>query len=583
LELRSYRVNIFCSCEEPICQLKELSSSLAVQFFLMERLLPLFPLLFFIISGFGQSRLFPSEERIYSRQDSLRGSITPERAWWDLLYYALKVDVDIETQTISGSNSVTYKVLKNHHTLQIDLQPPMKIDKVVQEGKVLNVRQEGNVHFIKLIKNQVDGTENQLEITFSGKPRKAIRAPWEGGFSWTEDKNGRPFVATSNQGLGASVWWPCKDHPYDEPDNGQLLSITVPKDLIAVGNGRLMETKKLKNKNTYVWKVVNPINNYGVNINIGNYTNISSTYDGLKGKLDVDFWVLKQNKEKAEKQFQDAYRTLEAFEYWFGPYPFYEDSYKLVEVPYLGMEHQSSVTYGNNFMNGYLGTDLSDTGWGLKWDFIIIHESGHEWFANNITHKDAADIWIHEGFTSYSESLFTEYFYGKKAGAEYTKGLRKRIQNQSPVIGDYDVNNKASRDVYYKGHNLLHTIRQIINDDERWKSILVGMNKDFYHRTVSSSEIEKYISEKSGIDLSKIFDQYLRDIRVPVLEYFIKDNLLHYRWTNVIEGFDMPLKAKIAGENIWLSPAESFSRIQIEDEDVEFDNNFYVYTFQLKD
>jgi len=549
----------------------------------MKKLFLFLPFLFFIASGFSQSRLLVPEKNTYSRQDSLRGSITPERAWWDLLYYDLRVDVDIETQTISGSNSIIYRVLENHDTFQVDLQPPMRIDKVIQEGKVLDVIHEGNAHFVKLIKNQVEGVENQIEIAFSGKPRKAVNAPWDGGFSWTEDEHKKPFVATSNQGIGASVWWPCKDHPYDEPDNGQLLSITVPKDLVAVGNGRLVDTRNLKNKKTYIWKVVNPINNYGVNINIGNYTNISSTYDGLRGKLDVDFWVLKQNKAKAGEQFQDVYRTLEALEHWFGPYPFYEDSYKLVEVPYLGMEHQSSVTYGNKFMKGYLGTDLSDTGWGLKWDFIIVHESGHEWFANNITHQDAADMWIHEGFTSYSESLFTEYFYGKKAGAEYTRGLRKRIQNQSPVIGAYNVNGKGSRDMYYKGHNMLHTIRQIINDDEKWRNILVGMNKDFYHQTVSSAAVEKYISDKSGIDFSKVFDQYLRDIRIPVLEYFTKDDMLHYRWTNVVKAFDMPLKVKIHDESIWLNPTESFSQIQVGNGEIEFDNNFYAYIFQLKD
>ena len=516
----------------------------------------------------------------YSRQDSLRGSITPERVWWDLLHYDLSVDVDIKTRTISGSNTIAYKVLDGQNTLQIDLQRPMRIDQVLQEGKELEVNQEGNAYFINLVKAQARGDENELTIVFSGKPRKAVRAPWDGGFSWKEDENGKPFVATSNQGLGASVWWPCKDHPYDEPDNGQLLSITVPKELVAVGNGRLIDTKKSGDKKTYVWKVVNPINNYGVNINIGDYTNMSSTYDGLKGTLDVDFWVLKQNKEKAEIQFQDAYRTLEALEYWFGPYPFYEDSYKLVEVPYLGMEHQSSVTYGNKYMNGYLGTDLSDTGWGLKWDFIIIHESGHEWFANNITYKDAADMWIHEGFTSYSESLFTEYFYGKEAGASYTKGLRKRIQNQAPVIGDYDVNNEGSGDMYYKGHNMLHTIRQIVADDEKWREILVGLNKDFYHQTVSSAEVEQYIMEKSGIDFSKVFDQYLRDIRVPVLEHFFKEGQLNYRWTNVVEKFDMPVDISLDGAKRRIYPAAEWK--QVEGEAVEIDDNYYIYNQLMK-
>ena len=528
----------------------------------------------------GQTHLFKKTSE-YSRQDSLRGSITAERAWWDLKHYDLHVDVDIENRTIQGSNLVSYKVLSEHNRMQIDLQYPMKIDKALQDGEELEVHREGNAHFIQLLKDQKVGSEEKLLIEFSGKPRKAIRAPWDGGFSWREDENGKPFVATSNQGLGASVWWPCKDHPYDEPEDGQLLSITVPKELVAVGNGRLVNTKKMGSKKTYSWKVVNPINNYGININIGDYVNISSSYQGSKGELDVDFWVLKDHEEMAKEHFKDAYRTLEALEHWFGPYPFYEDSYKLVEVPYLGMEHQSSVTYGNKFMKGYLGTDLSETGWGLKWDFIIVHETGHEWFANNLTYSDAADMWVHEGFTSYSESLFTEYFYGKEAGATYSRGLRKRIQNLKPVIGDYHVNKEGSGDMYYKGHNMLHTIRQIINDDELWRSILIGLNKDFYHQTVSSAQIEAYIIEKCGIDLTKIFDQYLRDIRIPVLEYYLKENKLHYRWTNVVEGFNMPIKAKVGNEAVWLTPSASFTSIEVKSPNVAFDDNFYVYTFQL--
>jgi len=532
------------------------------------------------ISLTGQTYLLKKTSE-YSRQDSLRGSITAERIWWDLRHYNLRVDVDIENRTIQGSNLVTYKVLSEHNRMQIDLQYPMKIDRALQDGEELEVHREGNAHFIQLLKDQRVGSEDKLLIEFSGKPRKAILAPWDGGFSWKEDENGKPFVATSNQGLGASVWWPCKDHPYDEPEDGQLLSITVPKELVAVGNGRLIDTKKKGSKKTYIWKVVNPINNYGININIGDYVNISSTYEGLKGKLDVDFWVLKNHEETAKEHFKDAYRTLEALEHWFGPYPFYEDSYKLVEVPYLGMEHQSSVTYGNKFMKGYLGTDLSDTGWGLKWDFIIVHETGHEWFANNLTYKDAADMWIHEGFTSYSESLFTEYFYGKGAGASYSRGLRKRIQNLKPIIGDYHVNKEGSGDMYYKGHNMLHTIRQIINNDELWRSILVGLNKDFYHQTVSSAQVEAYIIEKCEIDLKKIFDQYLRDIRIPVLEYYQKEDKLHYRWTNVIEGFNMPLKVVVDNQEIWLNPSTSFTSISVQSPNVAFDNNFYVYTFRL--
>jgi len=533
-----------------------------------------------IFDGLSQSRVLTPIRQGYTRQDSLRGSITPERSWWDLLHNDLKVEVDISERSINGSNTITYRVLESQDLLQIDLQPPMKIDKVTQEGLDLQVVREGNAHFVKLMKEQTKGKENTLTIYFSGKPRTAVRAPWDGGFSWSEDENGAPFVATSNQGLGASVWWPCKDHPYDEPDNGQILSITVPKDLVAVGNGRLVKTKKTKDKKTFVWEVVNPINNYGVNVNIGKYTKIPSTYDGLKGELDVDFWVLEQNEKRAREHFKDAYRTLEALEHWFGPYPFYEDSYKLVEVPYLGMEHQSSVTYGNKFTKGYLGTDLSDTGWGLKWDFIIIHESGHEWFANNITYRDAADMWIHEGFTSYSESLFTEYFYGKEAGAAYSRGLRKRIQNQAQVIGDYDVNKEGSGDMYYKGHNMLHTIRQIIGDDEIWRTILVGLNRDFYHQTVSTTQVENYISRASNIDFTKVFDQYLRDIRIPVLEYFIKNQRIHYRWTGVVDGFDMPIDVLLQDTKVRLYPETAWK--QIDGDALKIDDNYYIYSQEMK-
>ncbi len=519
----------------------------------------------------------------FSEQDSLRGSITPERVWWDLKKYDLYVSIDPEAKSISGKNTVSYKVLEQYNTMQIDLQEPMNIIKVEQEGKELKFDRNGNAFFIQLEAEQNVGEMKQLTIHYDGKPREAVRAPWDGGFSWKKDDNDNHFIATSNQGLGASVWWPCKDHMYDEPEDGLILSMNVPAGLVAVGNGRLEKKKKEKNKTvTYTWKVVNPINNYGVNVNIGDYVNIKSEYDGLNGTLDVDFWVLSYNKEKAEVHFEDAFRTLEAFEHWFGPYPFYEDSYKLVEVPYLGMEHQSSVTYGNGYQKGYRGRDLSGTGWGLKWDYIIIHETGHEWFANNITYKDAADMWVHEGFTSYSESLFTEYFYGKEAGAEYTRGLRVGISNREPIIGEYDVNKEGSGDMYSKGHNMLHTIRQIINDDEKWREILVGLNKDFYHETVTTKQIEDYISEKSGIDLSKVFEQYLRDVRIPVLEYAINEDGMYYRWVNCMRGFEMPIKATINGEETILEAKNQYQKFDGEVSNVEFDNNFYVYTFQIR-
>jgi aminopeptidase N len=273
---------------------------------------------------------------------------------------------------------------------------------------------------------------------------------------------------------------------------------------------------------------------------------------------------------------------MKAFEHWFGPYPFYEDDYKLVDAPYLGMEHQSAVAYGNKYLNGYLGKDLSGSGWGLKWDFIIVHESGHEWFANNITTKDIADMWVHEGFTSYSESLFTEYYYGKQAGSEYVIGARKTIANDKPINGPYNVNKGGSTDMYSKAANMLHTIRQVINNDEKFRAILRGLNKTFYHQTVTAKHVQDYISKNSSWELSKIFDQYLNYTTIPTLEYKINKDVLYYRWTNVIKDFRMPLKV-LAKTNVYefIYPTENFKQLKINPATFKVDDNFYILSKKI--
>lgn len=522
------------------------------------------------------SAQFFQNKQEFTRQDTLRGSITPERAWWDLTFYHLDVSVDLEDSTISGVNTVQYNVLDSFDVMQIDLQEPMFIERVTQDGKELSFYREGNVYFITLKKEQVVDQLEELSIQFDGKPIVAVRPPWDGGLTWTRDKNGNPFIANANQGIGSSVWWPNKDIAYDEVDS-MLISVTVPDDLVDVSNGRLRSVQENGDgTKTWNWFVSNPINNYGVNINIGDYVNFKEIYAGENDELDMDYWVLSYNKEKAIAQFAEAPRTMEALEYWFGPYPFYEDSYKLVEAPYLGMEHQSSVTYGNGFENGYRGTDLSGSGWGLTFDFIIVHESGHEWFANNITYADVADMWIHESFTHYSEYLFLEYHFGKKAADEYQKGVRLRIQNDSPIIGIYGVHNEGSSDMYYKGGNMLHMLRQIFNDDEVWRETLRGLNKEFYHQTVSSAQIEEYISKRLDIDLTPFFDQYLRDVRIPTLEYSFKDGNLLYRWGNAVSGFNAPVDVFVDGEEIRLSPTTSWSRIESFGKKLVVDPNFYV-------
>jgi aminopeptidase N len=526
--------------------------------------------------------LAPSQTK-FTRQDTLRGSITPERAWWDLTFYHLDIVVKPSDSTIYGTNAVTYRVINSSDIMQIDLQPPLEIFKAEQNGKSLSFNREGNVYWIRMAEKQKPGETYSLILNYGGRPKISRRPPWEGGITWKKDKNNLPFVASSCQGDGASLWWPCKDHMYDEPDS-MLISVNVPSNLMDVSNGRLRSVVKHKNNTTtYNWFVANPINNYGVNINIADYAHFSEVFDGEKGKLDCDYYVLKENLEKAKIQFKQAPMMLSAFEYWFGPYPFYEDGYKLVEAPYLGMEHQSSITYGNGFRNGYMGTDLSGSGWGDKFDFIIVHESGHEWFANNITYEDIADMWIHESFINYSENLYVEYYYGKDAGSEYVLGSRRNIRNDRPVTGIYNVNFSGSGDMYYKGGSMLHTIRQIVDDDEKWRSILRGLNKDFYHQVVKGSQIEEYMTSKAGINLKPVFDQYLRDIRIPVFEYYVKGNKLTFRWIDCVRGFNMPLRIYVSGVRKDIIPTSSFSTIDLETDNaiITVDANYYVGSLNM--
>jgi len=542
----------------------------------MIRFLLLAVILFIVLPVYSQAPLFTA-------QDTLRGSITAERAWWDLNYYDLSIEVNPDEKSISGSNTIRYKVLSESQVIQIDLQSPLVITKITQDGYDLIFNSIGNAHWVTLLKPQKIGEYNELIVFYSGHPKEADNAPWDGGFSWSTDSNGNPFVATSCQGLGASIWWPNKDHMYDEVDS-MAISVTVPKNLMNVSNGRLREIEEGPNSITYHWFVTNPINNYGVNVNIADYVYFGETYEGENGQLSMDYYVLRENLVKAEKQFKQAGLMMEAFEYWFGPYPFYEDGYKLVEVPYLGMEHQSSVTYGNKFQNGYRGTDLSGSGWGLKFDFIIIHESGHEWFANNITNIDIADMWIHESFTAYSENLYLDYYFGTEASAAYVIGTRKRIRNDRPIIGVYGVNYEGSPDMYYKGANMLHTLRQLLEDDEKWRQILRGLNKEFYHQTVTTQQIENYLSEQTKIDLTAFFNQYLRTTKIPVLEFRLKDNKIRFRYTNIVKDFDMPVRIKVNDQEKWLFPEAEWKSENLAAKgttQVLVDENFYILVKNL--
>lgn len=525
----------------------------------------------------GEAAPSQAEER---SAEELRGSVTAERAWWDLMHYRLEVEVFPETKSLRGTNTVRFKVLTPATRMQIDLQQPLEIKQVVWSETTLEFSRVGDVYWIDFPHElEIDSTHS-IRIDYEGTPTESLNPPWSGGLTWAKDSNDHPFITTTCQGIGASIWWPNKDHGYDEPDQGMDVLITVPAELAAVSNGRLIQTTQATDQatRTFHWQVTLPINNYCINMNIGDYVHFSDTVEGEGGELQMDYWVLSDSLERAQEQFKEAPRVIEAFEHWFGKYPFYEDSYKLVQVPYLGMEHQSSVTYGNGFQNGYRGSDLSGTGVGMLFDFIIVHESGHEWFGNNISMKDVADMWIHESFTNYSENLFVEYHFSQKEAEDYVIGCRRRIRNDQPIIGEYNLNRSGSSDMYYKGGNLLHTLRHMINDDEKWRSILRGLNETFYHQTVTTEQVEQYISERAGRDFSKFFDQYLRTTDIPKLVYSIDGSRITYRLTNGVAGLEMPLRVTVDGQTHWITASETERQLETENEIESFsvDRNFYI-------
>lgn len=522
---------------------------------------------------YGQNNSYP-----YTKIDTLKGSNTEYRDWWDVKKYILTVEPDITSKSLQGTNEIIFDS-KAVGTMQLDLQEPMQIDEIFTDNNTkLSFTKDGDIYLIDLkghIKNY--SSNNKIIIKFSGKPKLANNPPWDGGWIFTNDNDNNPWVTVVCEGIGASVWFPCKEYLGDKIDGGMELSIITNQK--GVGNGKLISNSSInKTKNIYTWNISNPISNYNIIPYIGNYVNFSDTYNGLKGKLTLNYWVLPSNLEKAKDHFSQVKKMLKAFEYWLGPYPFYEDGYKLVETPYLGMEHQSGIAYGNQYLNGYLGNDLSNTDVGLNWDYIIVHESGHEWFGNNITCKDLADLWIHEAFTTYTETLFTEYFYGKDKANEYIIGQRNLIENEHPIIGNYGVREKGSVDMYFKGANMIHTIRQEINNDSIFRDILIGLNKEFYHQTVSSKQIENYISEKSGIDFSKVFDQYLRTTNIPTLEYYQKGNELIYRWNYVVPEFTMNIKTSLGN----LKPSSNWKSMRMPKNsslyDFKVDKNYYINT-----
>ena len=513
----------------------------------------------------------------FTRRDSLQGGLRAERTAYDVKRYDLNITINPEQRSIKGFNEITFDVVSPTQKIQIDLFENMKVDSIIWNSKKLNYKRDNDAVFIDFPEKLASKSNHKLKFYYSGNPLIAKNAPWDGGFVFKKDSNGKDFIGVAVQGTGASLWYPVKDSQSDEPDNGASIKVAVPNGLMNVSNGRFLGSQDLKNGYTrWDWEVKNPINNYTITVNIADYIHIQDKMPDL----DLDYYVLRENEAKAREHFMEVKPMMECFQSKFGRYPFWEDGYKLVETPYLGMEHQSAVAYGNKYKKGYMGMDLSGTGVGMFFDFITIHETGHEWFGNSITSTDIADMWIHEGFTTYSESVFIECIKGYNDAMKYVNGQARNVRNDKPIIGQYGVNNEGSGDMYYKGSLLLNTLRHVIGDDEKWWKILYNYSETFKKKIITSDTVINYFNKASGMDLSTIFHQYLYTNQVPVFLYKIKGDYLYYSWNNTTDDFNMPLDIGFDDTKIRLQPTIKEQKIKLKKLSKKsfqiYDNQFFV-------
>ena len=536
-------------------------------------------LLVFVLTATSLSAQLMKDKEQFTRKDSLQGGLRIERTCYDVQRYDLNVKLNIEDKYISGYNDISFKVVSTTKKIQVDLFDSMQIDSIVFQQHKLSYKRDNNAVFIDFPIGLAANTSQILRFYYSGKTPIAKNAPWDGGFVFTKDAQGKPWVGVACQGTGASMWYPVKDSQSDEPDLGATIKVAVPNGLMDVSNGRLMGSEDLKNGYTrWDWEVKNPINTYDITINVADYAHIHDTYKGL----DLDYYILKENEAKARTHFEEVKPLMECYQTKFGPYPFANDGYKLVETPYLGMEHQSAVAYGNKYKKGYQGFDLSMTGVGLLFDYITIHESGHEWFGNSITSKDIADMWIHEGFTQYTEIVFIECQFGYDKAMKYCKGLQRNVSNDKPIIGPYGVNKEGSGDMYPKGALMLNTLRHVINDDAKWWAMILKYSETYRHKIIDTETVIAFFNKESGMNLTPIFNQYLRYTTIPGFEMKIEKGKLAYKWNAEVKDFNMPLEVTIADKTIRLTPTTEWqqSKIKISTlDEVEVANNkFYVKT-----
>ena len=513
----------------------------------------------------------------FTRRDSLQGGLRIERTCYDVKRYDLNITINPDQKNIKGFNEVTFEVLTPTQKIQMDLFENMKVDSIVWNANKLKYTRDNDAVFIDFTEKLVSKSNHKLKFYYSGNPIIARNAPWDGGFVFSKDNAGKDFIAVAVQGTGASLWYPVKDSQSDEPDNGASIKVAVPNGLMNVSNGRFLGSQDLKNGYTrWDWEVKNPINNYTITVNIADYVHIQDKMPDL----DLDYYVLRENEAKAREHFMEVKPMMECFQSKFGRYPFWEDGYKLVETPYLGMEHQSAVAYGNKYKKGYMGFDLSGTGVGMFFDYITIHETGHEWFGNSITSSDIADMWIHEGFTTYSETVFVECIKGYDIAMKYVNGQAKNVKNDKPIIGQYGVNNEGSGDMYFKGSLLLNTLRHIIGDDEKWWQLLYNYSETFKKQIITSDTVIDYFNKASGMNLTPVFRQYLYTNQVPTFVYNVKGDYLYYSWDNANEDFNMPIDIAFEGTKIRLNPTLKVQKIKLKKLNKKsfqiFDNQFYV-------
>ena len=505
-------------------------------------------LLFFLLSCNSNAQL-PTQYNLshFTEADSLRGMLTPERTCYDVTFYDLQIALDPQNKSISGQVEIRFRATTDFNQLQLDLFRNMKIDKITYENQPVLYKRKHDAIFVQLptIKK---GTEGKLIVYYQGQPTITQNAPWQGGFVWSKDDQGKDWIAVACEGEGASLWWPNKDHLSDEPDS-MMIRITVPEDLVCIANGNLVNTIPVGNSMTrYDWRVTYPINNYNVTINVGDYVHFSDTYTSSTDQttMPMDYYVLSYNLEKAKTHFQQVSGVLSCFEKYLGKYPFWEDGYALVETPYLGMEHQGAIAYGNQYMRGYKGGMIPPD---MNWDYIIVHETGHEYFGNSISCKDHAEMWIHESFTTYLEALYVECTAGYEDALRYLQVFRsdRYIKNYNPIVGPLNVNftQFGSSDHYFKGSWVLHTIRHAMNDDEKWFALLKDFYGTFMMQHIDTEEVISWFEKHSDLALTPILHQYLYYPKVPILEYRLEEKkgtlVVHHRWITDVKGFKMPI------------------------------------------